>query len=74
MLTTIINVEDLDTDIRFQVELQIALRQNASRIMEHYDDHEKFLNYIRQREEKIALILGKSEPFEIYKNRKIIFP
>jgi hypothetical protein len=69
-----INIEDLNTDIQFQVELQIALRQNASRIMEYYDNKERFQNYIRQREEKIALILGEKELFEIFKDRKKIFP
>ncbi|MFG1449869.1 MAG: hypothetical protein AAE983_04420 [Thermoplasmataceae archaeon] len=69
-----INLEDLDKETRFQVELQIALRKNASRIMEHYEDRKRFEDYIRQREEKIALILGVNGDFNIYSGNVAIFP
>jgi hypothetical protein len=42
--------------------------------MEYYDNEGGFQHYIRQREEKVALILGEKELFEIFKDRKKIFP
>lgn len=73
-MTIRINLEDLDRETRFQVELQIALRKNASRIMEHYEDRKKFEDYIKEREEKIALILGVTGDFTIYSGNVDVFP
>ena len=42
--------------------------------MEHYEDRKKFEDYIKEREEKIALILGVTGDFTIYSVNVDVFP
>ncbi len=67
-------LEDLDRDTQFQVKLQIALRNNAIRIRELNHNHEKFIPYILERENKIRTLLGKEGEFIISEDGRNIFP
>ncbi len=60
--------------MRFDIKLQISLRKNAINIMEHYDDKEKFKQYIHEREEKIRILLNCTEDPTITENGEELFP
>jgi hypothetical protein len=60
--------------MRFDVKLQISLRSNAINIMKHYEDKDKFKLYIRDREEKIRILLNCDETPTIRENGEVIFP
>ncbi|MDS0257486.1 hypothetical protein ApAK_07380, partial [Thermoplasmatales archaeon AK] len=72
---TKIDLASLDYDLRFQVKLQVALLRNAQRIMEHYQNKEKFSAYISERDQKIRSLLGTgSNDVELYEDGNIIYP
>ena len=73
-MTKSVSIEELEPDIQFQILLQISLRSNATRIMEHYEDKGKFMNYIHEREEKISILIGLKEDFFITRNGDVIYP
>lgn len=60
--------------MRFDIRLQVSLRSNAINIMSHYEDREKFKAYIKEREEKIRILLDCKENPTLTENGKRIFP
>ena len=64
----------LDDRLRFDVQLQISLRSNAIKIMEHYPDKQKFMKYVGEREEKIRILLNCDENPVILDNGREVFP
>ena len=69
-----IELSQLPERMRFDIKLQISLRKNAINIMGHYEDKEKFRQYIREREEKIRILLNCSEDMTITENGESLFP
>ncbi len=60
--------------MRFDIKLQISLRNNALNIMEHYEDRSKFKTYIQEREEKIRILLNCKENPIITEDGNKLFP
>lgn len=67
-------LKDLTERQQFDVRLQISLRANALNIMTHYDDKGKFVNYIKDREQKLRNLLGCEENPIIFDGDSQIFP
>lgn len=74
MLSGIIEIGKLNPELQFQIRVQISLRSNALNIMKHYSKKEAFEKYIRDREEKIKLLLGTDEISKITLNGHAIYP
>lgn len=60
--------------LKFDVRLQVSLRSNAINIMKHYEDKDRFMKYIDEREEKIRILLNCDENPIITEKGKEIFP
>lgn len=59
---------------QFEIRLQVSLRSNAISIMKHYEDKDRFREYINEREEKIRILLNCSENPVIMDGEKQLFP
>lgn len=68
-LTGEIVIDDLEPRIQFEIRLQIALRRNAANIMQHSSSPERFKEYIRERDMKLAKLLG----LESLQNVSVVF-
>ena len=64
----------MDEKLRFDVKLQIALRNTAIQIMKFYSDTERFKTYVSDREKKLKTILDSGEDLEIFNGDTKLFP
>ncbi|MGC8610496.1 MAG: hypothetical protein ACP5GR_03710 [Thermoplasmata archaeon] len=68
-----IDLEKLDNKKSFEIKLQIALINNAKRMMPYYENKiEEFNKYINERIMKIRELLD-IEHGDIYENNKLIY-
>ncbi|MGC8995834.1 MAG: hypothetical protein ACP5JT_04030 [Thermoplasmata archaeon] len=68
-----IDLEKLDNKKSFEIKLQIALINNAKRMMPYYENKiEEFNKYINERIMKIKELLD-IEHGDIYENNKLIY-
>lgn len=74
MLSGTIEIGKLDPDLQFQIRVQISLRSNALNIMKHYEKKEPFERYIKEREEKIMVLLGTDKISRITLNGQHLYP
>ena len=70
-MTHSINVEDMTCDRAFKLRVEIYLRLNAIRIREHYENPDRFNDYIRERERIIRELIGDAE---VKESGKKIYP
>jgi len=68
-----IDIEKLDSKKSFEIKLQIALINNAKRMMPYYENKiDEFNKYINERIMKIKELLD-IEHGDIYENNKLIY-
>ncbi|MEM0157628.1 MAG: hypothetical protein QXN26_06160 [Thermoplasmataceae archaeon] len=72
-MVTTIAIDDMDSRLQFEVRLQIALRRNATGIMAHSPNPERFTKYIKERDLKIRemLNLGNDEIRIVFRGKEI---
>ena len=68
------DISVMDEKLRFDVKLQIALRNTAIQIMKFYSDTERFKTYVSDREKKLKTILDSGEDLEIFNGDTKLFP
>lgn len=73
-MSTEIHVEDLNDRLRFDVKLQVALRNTAIKTSQFYEDKKKFQNYVSERESKLRSLLNIEGDFIILENNVKIYP
>lgn len=73
-MTESIEIESLNLELQFQIRVQVSLRLNALNIMTHYDDKERFEKYVREREEKIKMLLGTDKSVILTYNGVHLYP
>ena len=68
------DISVMDEKLRFDVKLQIALRNTAIKIMKFYSDTERFKTYVSDREKKLKTILDSGEDLESFNGDTKLFP
>lgn len=69
-----VKLENLEENVRFQVRLEIALRNSAIRIRDIDGSPRRFDQYISDREDRIRKLLRLDGDLMVTESGKTIFP
>lgn len=73
-MSKIFDINNFNERLKFEIKLQISLRKNAINVQGQSQYPDRFIEYIKEREERLRKLVGTTADFAIVDGEKQIYP
>lgn len=73
-MSKVFDINNLNERLKFEVKLQLSLRKNAMNVQEQSKYPDRYIEYIKEREQKLRKLLGTTAEFSIVDGKNHLYP